>query len=85
MIEKELAAARARKTKDCEKIKPLDILYRVIHEIENGIINPKGIIVCFLEETEDYFSRGEYSGGLNLAEEVLLLEIVRTGRIKDAE
>jgi hypothetical protein len=71
----DLSIRRVERQPDNKKVNPIDLLKKVIHDIETGEIKADAILILPLEITDGAWTRTVYRAGLSVADELTLLSL----------
>lgn len=79
----QLAVARVRKETDNVKVTPVDLLHSIIADIQDGLINPDGLIVLAVTRPDDSgWETESYRCGMKRTDEIAFLELAKETTIR---
>lgn len=74
----ELAPRRVEKQSDNMEVRPIDVVRKLLHDIESGKVTPDKVFILIVENKDDgSWDRYTYRAGLTFEQEIALLELAK--------
>lgn len=78
----ELSVRRVTKQTDNTEVKPVDLLRKILHDIESGETKAGSVLIMIMSHDDDGWDRVTYRAGLTHEQEIALLALAKKRAIE---